>query len=310
MRWKWLGVIGALFGLITIPAFTWAAAAGPALTVRSTIAVARGVTYTSYLDSSPRNVINVTEISAGAQIVIKAVAASSNVRSTALVTTMCHQAGAAVCINGDFFTAAGALGGELVNGQWVKLPISSHQQLWLNGANQFDLGARPAGAVQSLGATGYAILSPGKPISIPEHDGFADGAYARTLVGWDGAGDRFFVTVEQGSGSAGMSLAQAAGLMRQLGATNAVNDDGGGSSQMVVNGVRYAAPGEWARPVANAWAVALVGTTATAPPLAAGGAGGSGGSGGAGAKPTTTAPAPALPSSGAHSPANQLQSLP
>jgi len=274
-RMWWIGALGALVGITAIPAFTGAADAqaattGTVLVAQSTISLAPGVTYTQYLDRAPRNVIDVTRISARAPVVIEAVPASpAGGAGTALVAKLCALVGAVACINGDFFNAAGApLGGELVNGRWLRAPTATQQQLWVGPGDRFGIGALPAGAAQSLGATSYAILMPGKPIAIPEHDDFADGPHARTLVGWDKAGDGFLATVEQGTGSAGMSLAQAASVMRQLGATTAVNEDGGGSSQMVVDGTRHAAPGDEARPVANIWAVvaAPVGPAGSAPP--------------------------------------------
>src|ERR1700722_19933955 len=218
MRRKWLMVVGALFAMTALPALSRAALAGPGLTAQSTMAVTSGVTYTSYIASAPRNVINVTEIRAGSPVAIKAVAASPTGQAgTAQVATLCQDVHGVACVNGDFFSAAGPVGGELVDGHWLKAADRTQQQVWVTGAGQFGLGPIPAGAVQSLGATNYALLLPGRPIAIPEHDAFADHAYAPTLVGWDATGDRFFVTVEQGRGSAGMSLAQAAALMQQLG---------------------------------------------------------------------------------------------
>lgn len=256
MRWKWLGLVGALFGLMTVPAFAWPARAGTTLSLQSSRTLGAGVRYVSYLDSSPTNVINVVEIAAGAPVVVKAVPASpTGGAATAAVATLCARAGAMACANGDFFAGALPLGGELIDGRWIKAPTRVQQQLWLDGANHFSIGAQPAGARQSLGATSYPILLQGQPITIPEHDSFANSRFARTLIGWDGAGNIFWVTVEQGAGSAGMSLSEAAALMRQLGATTAVNEDGGGSSQMVVGGSRLAGAGETARSVANAWAV-------------------------------------------------------
>jgi Phosphodiester glycosidase len=256
-RMWWIGALVACIGLTAIPAFTWAADAQSGLVAQSTISLAPGVSYTQYLEEAPRNVIDVTRISWRAPVAIKAVPASpTGGAGTALVAALCRQAGALACINGDFFNTQGVpLGGELVNGRWLRAATPTQQQLWVGPGDRFGIDSIPARATQSLGATSYAILVPGRPIAIPEHDDFADGPHARTLVGWDRAGDGFLATVEQGKGSAGMSLAQAAAVMRQLGATTAVNEDGGGSSQMVVGGVRHAAPGDAARPVANIWAV-------------------------------------------------------
>jgi exopolysaccharide biosynthesis protein len=144
----------------------------------------------------------------------------------------------------------------MVDGFWIRPPGTIQQQLWLDGANRFSVGpaAVERAARQSLGATSYTILVLGRP-NIQEHDAFSDGAYARTLVGWDPAGDRFLVTVESGPGSRGMSLLQAADLMHRLGAATAVNEDGGGSSQMVINGALQNSATRYARAVANGWAV-------------------------------------------------------
>ena len=64
---------------------------------------------------------------------------------------------------------------------------------------------------------------------------FATGRHPRTLVGWNGAGDLLLVTVDgrQPGHSAGVSLAEAADVLRQVGATSGFNLDGGGSSTFV-----------------------------------------------------------------------------
>jgi hypothetical protein len=225
------------------------------LVVQNSAVLAPGVLYVNFVDSYPRNVVHVTKISAHAPIRIRPVLSDNSRGQT--VAAMCQQAHGMACINGDFFGAGAVpLGGELVDAMWVRGPGSTQQQLWLDAANRFSVGpVAPAGVRQSLGATSYPILLPGRPISIPEHDSFADGAYARTLVGWNQAGDNFLVTVEAGRGSHGMSLAQAADLLRRLGATTAVNEDGGGSSQMAINGVVQTTQTGAPRRVANGWAV-------------------------------------------------------
>ncbi len=63
---------------------------------------------------------------------------------------------------------------------------------------------------------------------------FATGRHPRTLVGWNSAGDFLLVTVDgRQSGSTGVSLAEAADVLRQVGATSGFNLDGGGSSTFV-----------------------------------------------------------------------------
>jgi hypothetical protein len=60
----------------------------------------------------------------------------------------------------------------------------------------------------------------------------------RTMAGWTRDGTLMLVTVDgrQGSYSAGMTMSEAADLMVDLGAVEALNFDGGGSTAFVVNG--------------------------------------------------------------------------
>lgn len=62
--------------------------------------------------------------------------------------------------------------------------------------------------------------------------------YARTMIGWNAAGDLLLVTVDgqQPDRSVGMSVIEAAHLMKALGAVDALNLDGGGSTTFVMNG--------------------------------------------------------------------------
>jgi len=66
--------------------------------------------------------------------------------------------------------------------------------------------------------------------------GFADARHPRTAVGVRADGRILFVTVDgrQPELSVGMTIAELAALLRELGAVEAVNMDGGGSTTMVV----------------------------------------------------------------------------
>jgi exopolysaccharide biosynthesis protein len=56
-------------------------------------------------------------------------------------------------------------------------------------------------------------------------------------VGWNDRGDLLLVTVDgRQSGRSGLSVIDAASLMRSLGAVEALNLDGGGSSTFVLKG--------------------------------------------------------------------------
>ena len=87
-------------------------------------------------------------------------------------------------------------------------------------------------------------------------DVFVRGRQARTLAGVTGEGRLLLVTVDGGrpAWSAGMTLSQAARLMRSLGARDALNLDGGGSTTMAVRGQVVNRPSDRGgeRPVSNA----------------------------------------------------------
>jgi large repetitive protein len=60
---------------------------------------------------------------------------------------------------------------------------------------------------------------------------------ARTMIGWNSRGDVLLVTVDgSGPGRSGLSVVDAANLMRSLGAVWALNLDGGGSTTFVLKG--------------------------------------------------------------------------
>ncbi|MCA1832935.1 MAG: phosphodiester glycosidase family protein [Actinomycetota bacterium] len=71
-----------------------------------------------------------------------------------------------------------------------------------------------------------------------ENRSFYKGRHPRTIVGWNDAGDVFLVTVDgrQSGDSVGMTLGEAASFMIGLGATDALNLDGGGSTTFVTRG--------------------------------------------------------------------------
>lgn len=93
------------------------------------------------------------------------------------------------------------------------------------------------GVVESLGGSPILIRS-GRQWFTPADDNFTRGRHPRTLVGVTGDGELLLVTVDgrQQGHSLGMTLLEATDLMLALGATEAVNLDGGGSSTFVVHG--------------------------------------------------------------------------
>ncbi len=92
-------------------------------------------------------------------------------------------------------------------------------------------------ATQSTGASPHLLDNgrPGYPVADP--DPFVQGRHPRTMVGITAAGETLLVTVDgRQSGSAGLTLAEATNLMAGLGAVDAVNLDGGGSTTFVTGG--------------------------------------------------------------------------
>lgn len=96
----------------------------------------------------------------------------------------------------------------------------------------------------------------------------ATARHPRTAIGHTAAGDLLLVVVEGRSAtSSGMTLDELADLMLSLGAYNALNLDGGGSTQMMVRGLAVSAPSDGVeRPIANA--IVLLAPEATVSPLA------------------------------------------
>lgn len=93
------------------------------------------------------------------------------------------------------------------------------------------------GAVESIGGS-PVIVEDGRPVPIAADTSFVRGRHPRTIVGQTADGDTLLVTVDgrQPGYSEGMSLAEAADLMVRLGAVEAINLDGGGSTTFVTDG--------------------------------------------------------------------------
>lgn len=122
-------------------------------------------------------------------------------------------------------------------------------------------------AAQSIGAAPH-LLSGGRLAFAPDEAGsFMQGHHPRTMFGVTPAGEALLVTVDgRQSDSTGMSLGEAAGFMAALGASDAVNFDGGGSTTFVTGGGVRNQPSEGAeRRVVSALAVVPPGDAAPAP---------------------------------------------
>jgi hypothetical protein len=117
------------------------------------------------------------------------------------------------------------------------------ERLWSSvgsGAVQADALLRmqsTPGAVESVGGS-PVLLRNGQRVFADVASSLVRQRHPRTLVGRTAAGDVLLVTVDgrQPGYSTGMTLAEAADLMRSLGTVDALNLDGGGSTTFVVAG--------------------------------------------------------------------------
>ncbi|MGI8793436.1 MAG: phosphodiester glycosidase family protein, partial [Acidimicrobiales bacterium] len=90
------------------------------------------------------------------------------------------------------------------------------------------------GAIESIGAH-PVLIRKGERLALNDSDNKVAARHPRTLAGWTADGELLLVTIDgrQPGHSAGATLAEAADVMLALGATNAVNLDGGGSTTFV-----------------------------------------------------------------------------
>jgi hypothetical protein len=172
--------------------------------------------------------------------------------------------------------------------------------------------------VESVGGN-PTVLQGGHPAFPDAGDDFTRARHARSLVGWNPAGEVVLVTVDAGhDGASGMTLAEAADLLTGLGATDGFGFDGGSatfvasgdvqnlptddptSGAAAPTGGRQLAPGHFERPAANA--LMVVAKLPDPPPSSSNGSGSGSGSG-TPATTATTAPAKVTVAGGGSAPA-------
>jgi hypothetical protein len=95
----------------------------------------------------------------------------------------------------------------------------------------------PTGIVDSIGGS-PVLVRDGRRFVGNDGSSFVAGRHPRTLVGWTATGEVLMVTVDgrQPGASVGISLPDAADLLISLGAVEAINLDGGGSTTFVAAG--------------------------------------------------------------------------
>ena len=92
-------------------------------------------------------------------------------------------------------------------------------------------------ARESVGGT-PVLVREGRAWVQDDGTGFVSGRHPRTVAGWDAAGNVLLVTVDgrQPAHSVGMTLPELADFLVGIGAVEALNLDGGGSTTMVIAG--------------------------------------------------------------------------
>lgn len=183
--------------------------------------------------------------------------------------------GVIAAVNGDFFSEDGRpLGVEITRGQaeprnmratfawrpgsgpWFGTPRLQGDSLLVLG---WPLPLRRADGL-SEALSGYPVLLKDGEIvgdlGVSTGPGFAAERHPRTAVAWDAPRRLAWLVVVEGriDESAGMTLPELTDLLLALGATDALNLDGGGSSAMTIHGrlVSRASDASGERPVANA----------------------------------------------------------
>ena len=159
----------------------------------------------------------------------------------------CGGAPAAVPAGGTLLVAGPAhAGGSFIRTLPAGTPVRQSAQLGFPGA------------VDALGGNPLLVVGGAVVAGEVEGRGAFFGRHGRTAVGTTADGRLLLVVVDgrQPGYSRGMTLRELADLMQRLGAQEAVNLDGGGSSQMVVNGLVATRPSDGSeRGISNALVV-------------------------------------------------------
>ena len=253
-------------------------------TVR-TVDLGLGVAYRYVWSSKGPWAVHVIEADLGGRCdlelgVLRAEARERGGRGRELVTLMAGRSPDRVvaAVNADFFTPEGATAGtEIVDGR-VAAAAERPALAWRLGTHpwmgssalssdtvSFGWGVSIAtgdGATDAVG--GFPeLLDEGARVGdleVSDRASFAAARHPRTAVGYDPGRGIFWLVVVDGRQpphSSGMTLPELASLFEAVGATEALNLDGGGSSVMVVDGRAVNRPSDATgeRPVVNGLAL-------------------------------------------------------
>ncbi len=189
------------------------------------------------------------------------------------VSSMAKRNGAIAAVNGGYFDRNGCpLGALVIEGSWEGYPLLKRSALYIDKSGVITLGLEPALPASfepqagnllwhCLGA-GPRLAEKGRiRITAREEaikDDIAVGRAPRTGLGLAAEGTLFLVAVDgrQPGVSIGMTLEELAALLLKLGAYDALNLDGGGSSSLYLDGKLLNNPSDGReRSVASALAV-------------------------------------------------------
>jgi len=174
--------------------------------------------------------------SPGVDLVLKVVEPAGEFRlgQTALVEAVALNEGAQdgpIPAGGAVLSADGA-GADALRELWGRVTSGAASSQAFLRLESTDMDVR-----ESVGGSPI-LVKDGKRWFTDPGDDFTRGRHPRTMVGWTPGGDVLLVTVDgrQPDVSVGMSLFEATDLMIGLGATEAINLDGGGSTTFVRSG--------------------------------------------------------------------------
>ncbi len=243
----------------------------------STFNLEEGVVYRSVRSRTRPWNVHLVEVDVGRCELGFRVVRADEVEGRIEVSVMARRSepGVIAAINGDFFTPEDVpLGVEVSRGELrgrTSRPVFAWQPgelPWVGpvewGGDSLRLGSwavsekGPGVGVQVV--AGFpSLLEGGVPVGdleLSERPQFSAERHPRTAVGFDPERIRLWLVVADGRRegvSEGMTLPELAGLFLSLGARDAINLDGGGSSVMVISGEAVSSPsgpgGE--RPVVN-----------------------------------------------------------
>jgi exopolysaccharide biosynthesis protein len=146
---------------------------------------------------------------------------------------------------------------------WVRTNLKKGTKLELKSAVQLD--PKPAFPPEFIIGGGPRLVKGGRPAAAADpgtySPGFSDARHPRTAAGRRADGRILLVAVDgrQPERSVGMTIAELTALLIELGAVEAVNMDGGGSTTMAVRGKVVNSPSDLTgeRPVSDALLVFL-----------------------------------------------------